>query len=486
MSSLAIRGVNAISWNIITNLLKAVVLLGRSIFLARLIDVDAFGVYGFASSLIMFSIPLANFGLEHAFLHRAPESEDENSAAATHFTLKLLFLSMWSAALIGGAWLFLEGERQIATIAMTLAYSLIHLGQTPRFVLIRRVVHRRLALLNLLNAIVTSIVAVSMAYTGFGLWALLATDFITGALTILFLYTYKPVWLPRLRWNLQQVRYFLKFGSKSLTASLILQSLNELDDIWTGVYLGDTALGLYSRAYAFATYPRQVIAAPIESVSSGIYAELKTQRERLSRAFFATNALMVRINFAFAGWLMLIAPEFIRLVIGEKWLPMLTAFRLMMFFILLDPLKLVAGNLFSAIGHPEILIRVRFTQFMVMIAGLYLLGPRWGINGVAFAVNLMALVGLMWLLIQARTYIDLSLRALFAIPTLAMLLGIATAQITTLHPQIIANDWYSAIAKTLIFGSLYISILLLAERTLLRELVNQYIKRNRVQSASDN
>ncbi|GAB4398357.1 MAG: lipopolysaccharide biosynthesis protein [Anaerolineales bacterium] len=477
MSNLAQRGVHAISWNIITNLLKAVVLLGRSIFLARLINVDAFGVYGFASSLIMFSIPLANFGLEHAFLHRAPESEDEDSAAAVHFTLKLLFLAVWSAALIGTALLFLEGARQIATIAMTLAYSLIHLGQTPRFVLIRRVIHRRLALLNLLNAIVTTIAAIGLAYAGFGLWALLATDFITGALTILFLYVYKPVWLPRLRWNMPQVRYFLGFGAKSLTASTILQALNELDDLWTGIYLGNTALGLYSRAYTFATYPRQVIAAPIESVSGGIYAELKTQRARLSRAFFATNALMVRVNFIFAGWLALIAPEFIRLVIGEKWLPMLTAFRLMMFFILLDPLKLVTGNLFSAIGHPEILVRVRLMQLIVMITGLYLLGPRWGINGVAFAVNLMALVGLVWLLIQARTYVDLSLRALFGVPSLAMLTALGAAQLLAWLPQIATNDWYSAITKTLIFACLYGSILFLAERNLLRELVQQYLKK---------
>jgi PST family polysaccharide transporter len=245
----------------------------------------------------------------------------------------------------------------------------------------RRVVHRRLALLQFSDIVLSSGVALYLAWSGAGLWALLATNIITMVLTIFLLFLWRPVWRPRLTWKPDIMRYFLRFGSRNALSKLLLQALNHVDDLWTGAYLGKTALGYYSSAYSFATYPRSILASSVNKVATGTYAELAQKRKSLSQAFFRTNAFLVRTGFLIAGLLALVAPEFIRILLDETWLPMVNTFRLMLIFTLLDPIKVTVANLFVAVGKPEKVARARGVQFIVLLAGLFSLGPTFGIDG---------------------------------------------------------------------------------------------------------
>ena len=145
------------------------------------------------------------------------------------------------------------------------------------------------------------------------------------------------------------MRYYIAFGGRTVAASILEWLLGRADDLWLQLYSTPQALGYYARGYTFATYPRRIVAAPINSVIGGTYAELKEDRLRLSQAFFRTNALLVRSGFLVAGLLALTAPEFIRIVLGTKWMPMLDVFRLMLVFTLIDPIQAATSSLFVAV-----------------------------------------------------------------------------------------------------------------------------------------
>jgi O-antigen/teichoic acid export membrane protein len=238
---------------------------------------------------------------------------------------------------------------------------------------------------------------------------------------------------------------------------------DRIDDLWTGFYLGATSLGFYSRAYTFATYPRQILAAPTNTVAAGTYAELKGKRRLLSQAFFRINALLVRTGFFLAGILVLIAPEFIRIVLGEKWMPMLTVFRLMLVFTLLDPIKITVGYLFVAMGKPEQLLRVQVIQLTVLVGGVYLLGPSLDIVGVALAVDAMLVVGIAILLQQARKFVNYSLLWLFGAPSVALSFSLLAAYSVGKWPAIIDNDWWIASAKAGVFALVFAATLIFLE-----------------------
>ncbi|RME51257.1 MAG: hypothetical protein D6796_01365 [Caldilineae bacterium] len=470
-ASLARRSITSVSWNVVANAGKIVILFVRSVMLARLLPVETFGVYALAGSVIGLTGMLPKFGMAGAFLHRARETEDEAQAAAVHFTLKLLFTILWVVLLVGGAFLFTDGETRLALVVLALATGGLELSQTPRLILMRRVVHRRLALIQLLNAALTTTVALGLAWRGVTLWALLATNLTTFLLNTIALYVWRPVWRPRLAWSPPAMRYFLRFGSRNLLGTVLLRALDRVDDLWTGVFLGKSPLGFYSRAYTFATYPREVLATPVNTVAGGTYAELKGDRRRLSQAFFRVNAFLVRSGFLFAGVLWLVAPEFIRLLLGAKWLPMLSAFRLMLVFTLFDPMKLTVANLFIAVGRPEQIVWARTAQLAVMVGGLFLLGPPLGITGVALAVDVMLVVGIALLFWMARAHVDFSLGRLFAAPGVALAAGVLLGYGAGRLPAVTASDWTSGLAKGVVFAVVYGLILLALERRQLLEML---------------
>jgi O-antigen/teichoic acid export membrane protein len=305
---------------------------------------------------------------------------------------------------------------------------------------------------------------------------------VTLALAVVAFYLWRPVWRPRLLWAADTVRYYLRFGSRTMAESALSEALDNLDDLWTGAALGPAALGLYSRAYTFATYPRRLLAMPVNAVAGGAYAELKTQRLALSRAFFRTNALLVRSGFLLGGLLVLVAPEFTRLALGERWLPMVPAFRLMAVFTLLDPIRVTVSSLFVAVGRPEQVVRTRLAQLAAMVVGLFVLGARWGITGVALVVDGVLLIGLGWLLARARAHVDFSAARLFGAPLLALLAGAAAGLgaawlLCRAGPGVCGNDWLSGGAKALAFTLGFAGVLLAFERGELRELAGQLTPR---------
>lgn len=475
--SIARRSIESITWNAAASVVQVGVGIVRSVLLARLLPVDVFGVYGMAISTVRLSGLVANFGMGGAFLHRSPETEDEDEAAAVLLTLKLVLGCVWAILLSVGALRYATGSDRVALLTLTSVQWGIILTEVPQMILVRRVVHRRLALLQSVNLVLSAVAAILLAWQGLELWALLSTDIITLIVSAFLLYIWRPVWRPRLTWSPKAMRYFLSFGSRNLLAEGLLRALDKVDDLWTGAYLGRTALGYYSRAYSFATYPRSILAQSINKVSGGTYAELAERRKPLSQAFFRTNAFLVRSGFLLGGLLVLVAPELIRLLLGTKWLPMLTAFRLMLVFTLFDPIKVTVANLFLAVGRPEKVVRARAVQLGVMATGLLILGPPLGIAGVALAVDAMLVVGIVLLLWQAREYVDFSMWTLFAAPAIGLILGMGLARAAITLPGILDSPWRSGSVKIAVFAIVYGLLLLILERHQLFKMLSLLTKR---------
>ncbi len=480
MNNLAQRSVQSTVWVAASSILRVGVLFVRFTLLSRWLPKSVFGIYATADAVLWLTNSLANFGLGAAFLHRVAETEDEEQAAALHFTLKALFTAAWVALLSLVALATTEGETRLALIVLALVRGVTELTQTGELVLTRRVQQQRLAVLELAIALGTTAAALTLAARGATLWALLATDMVAMLLSVVGLYLWRPAWRPRFAWSGPGVRYFLRFGSQSFLGGLLLRGLNDLDDLWTRLYLGNVPLADYSRAYAFASYPRIILANPLTQTIQGTYAELKEDHLRLSKAFFRVNALLVRSGFLLGGGLALVAPELIRLLLGEKWLTMLEAYRLMLLFTLLDPLKQSLAQLFLAVGRPRQVVYVRLAQLATLLIGLYTLGRPLGIAGVALAVNGMLAVGIGLFLWLVRPYVRYSLRRLFIVPTLALTLGSlaglgaarlwATWANTQVHPYTFGDlaglgaDWLLLSVKGIPFVLVYLGVWLALER----------------------
>jgi O-antigen/teichoic acid export membrane protein len=158
----------------------------------------------------------------------------------------------------------------------------------------------------------------------------------------------------------------------------------------------------------------------------------------------------------------LIAPEFVYYLLGEKWLPMVFTFQLMVVYCLFDPLLVTASNLLTACGVPQKMTRVRVAQLVFFVPAVVVGAALWQINGIALAADGMLLVGLVGVFRMIRAFVDISLRKLFLAPTLGLLAGGAAFLLASYFFQAQGRLLW-AVVKGLVFAIPFLTVLLLLE-----------------------
>nr|WP_290667707.1 oligosaccharide flippase family protein [Ardenticatena sp.] len=437
----------------------------RAVLLARLLLPEHFGVATLALFFLNLATTLTTLGLDSAIIHR---QDADDTWIDIYFTLRVLANLVPLALLAILTPLIGRAYPDMPTLPLVLwAFIAIEavrsLNAAQETMLNRALAFRTLALLDIISSVAMTICAPLAAWWGAGIWALVLERAVGHAMRALGVWWVFRAYQPRLRWDGAKVRWFFRFSRSVWLSSNLTFLLDRFDDFWTGTFLGQTALGYYSKAYEFARYPRRLIANPIVSVFYPIFARLQDDPIRLARAFFRMNSAMVRFGFWFGLLFVFGAEELVRLFIGERWLPMVPTFQLMILYVILDPLVVGSNRLLLAVGRPELVTRVRLVQFLCFAPLVLLLGRRLGIEGVALAADVMVAVGLLLLFIFTRRIIAYSPWVLFFWPTIAAL-GASVLIWTSGAWWPAAPPLMSLVRKALLGTCAYGLILWIAER----------------------
>ena len=82
----------------------------------------------------------------------------------------------------------------------------------------------------------------------------------------------------------------------------------------------------------------------------------------------------------------MIAPDFVSVVLGDKWNPAVPAVQVLCFFGLSRSIAATTGSIFKAIGKAEILFKTGLLQLFLMILLMLPLTSRFGIVGMSLAI----------------------------------------------------------------------------------------------------
>lgn len=440
----------------------------RSILMARLLAPEDFGVAAFAMAFLNFTVPLRDFGLDQALIHRKPdEATPLDDVLAVHFSLRLCLTGLFILLLLAATPLlrhFYPQRTMLVPVLLVLALGAVAraVGATPTGYLQKEMQFKELALLQLVTSLSMTVIGPLMAWQGYGVWAIVG-EYVSGvtvATVVVWLFI-RP-WDPRFDFNRASVKWYLNYGKFVFSTNSLGMTLQEFDDFWVGTSLGSLALGYYSKSYELALYPRRVIGDPLTRVVLPLFAKLQDSRVQLSKAYFRFSSLVTRVGFLLAGVMVLGANVFVYFILGEKWVPMVTTFQLMIPYVLLDPLLMIGASLAQAVGHPDFWTRARVTQVVFFVPAVVLSSRFWGINGVALATDAALVVGLALLSTQNRRLVDVSLKRVLGAPALGLSFGLALGS-SVLRFSIGGGLLVDGLLAILAFSITYSATLMIAE-----------------------
>jgi PST family polysaccharide transporter len=286
------------------------------------------------------------------------------------------------------------GQPELAPIMRLLALTFVINGCSAQY---RAHLQRTLRFSWLAGADVAAQIAgvglgIGLAIAGAGYWALVAQQ-LGQVLTALLLLVVVARWLPGLPRRGSGVRPLVRFGSQYVAGQLVAYVGKNADALLVGARFGPVPLGFYNRAFSALMGPLGQLRGPTTTVALPVLSRLQDDESRFS-AYVQRGQVALGYTFLPAMALAAGAADpLIRILLGDKWLPVVPIFAALAFAGIFDTLPYVGFWVYLSRGLTVPLLRFTIAITVLRLACIAV-GSWWGPVGVA--VGIAVATGLAW------------------------------------------------------------------------------------------
>jgi O-antigen/teichoic acid export membrane protein len=274
-----------------------------------------------------------------------------------------------------------EPEVQPLFAAMSLSFAVTALGTTQSALLVREMQFKLLELRLILSTVCGAIAGIAVALDGHGAWAIVIQQLTIAIVSTTLLWRVTP-WRPSATFSLRSLRKLGRFTANVFGQNLLYQLGRNVDNLLVGRFLGAAPLGLYGLAYNVMLVPFSRLAAPLQQVFFPAFSRMQEDRERMAAAWIRVSRLVGSLSIPALVGLVIVAPDFVAVVLGEKWSGAVPVIQILAWAGMLQSLQTLNGEILMALDRAHVLFRFTVLWFFATI-GAVVLGLQWGIEGVA-------------------------------------------------------------------------------------------------------
>jgi O-antigen/teichoic acid export membrane protein len=267
----------------------------------------------------------------------------------------------------------------LRVISVTLFFGAFNSIQNA--VLARKMQFKKLFFSSLGAIVISGTVGIVMAYTGFGVWALVAQQ-ITNQLLINVILWFTVKWRPRLLFSFERVKGLFSYGWKLLVSTLIDTLYMNLRSLIIGKMYNAEMLGFYNRGEQFPALIVRNINGSIQSVMLPALASQQDNRQRVKDMVRRSIVTSSFILFPMMVGLAVIAEPLVKILLTEKWLPCVPFLQISCVSYALWPIHTANLQAINALGRSDIFLKL---EIIKKILGLAILGVTvfYGVYAIA-------------------------------------------------------------------------------------------------------
>ena len=248
----------------------------------------------------------------------------------------------------------------------------------------KRMDFRALAIRNMAAALAGTLIAIPMAFQGYGAWSLVASAILAAIVNVLLLWKMSD-WRPSLEFSFASLKQLFSFGGLMLLSSLAETLYTNLQGLIIGKRFPAGNLGYYMQAKKLEEVPVTGLSSIVNDVTFPAFAKLQDDPDRLLEGMRKSTKALSFVNFPMMILLMIIALPLITLLYGAKWETSAPYFQILCISGLIYTINTLNTNVIKALGKGKIYFAVQIIKRTIGIA-LIFFGMRYGIYGLLWAV----------------------------------------------------------------------------------------------------
>lgn len=382
--SLKQKAIKGVIWSAIESWGNRIISVSIFFLLARLLDPESFGLVALAGVFIDFVQIFIDQGFSQAIIQRENlESEHLNCAFCINIGIGILLtvLTLRFADVVANG--FSQPDLTPIIRWLSLGFLLSSLSKVQEAILQRQLDFKALASRSLFASVISGLVGVTMALMGWGVWSLVTKILVFGIIKTVLVWWVSD-WRPTFKVSFAHFKDIFSFGINILGWRIFNFSTRRSDDFLVGYFLGTTALGYYNVAYRLLLMITELLIGVSQKVAIPAFARLQTEPERLRNAFYKVTQLTSFISFPIFLGIAALAPQLIRLFLGEEWNQSIPIMQILAFVGILHAVSNFNDSVVFAVGKPSWNLKFKILSAVIIFTGFFV-GVRWGIVAVSSA-----------------------------------------------------------------------------------------------------
>lgn len=471
--SLQTKTVKGIGWSAISQVLAQGIQFVVKLVLARVLVPEHFGIIGMALIFTAFIQTVNELGLSISIIQR--KDIEERHLSTSFWTNIFIGIIICFIAILASPFVadfFKEEGLQPVIRILSIGFILGSFGIVHRAILTKNIDFKNVAIAEAGAVLSSGIISIFLALLGFGVWSLVIGSLMGDFGRSVFLWMRCP-WRPSKKFDRASFSELFVFGKNVLGSRIISYITFNADYFLIAKFLDATSLGLYTLAYQMAIFPLSQISSVITRVTFPIFSTIQDDNTRIRMGYLRAIKYTSLITFPLLTGLVVVAPELIPTLIGEKWIPMVSPLQILCIAGIIYSIATHTGSIILSKGRSDIHIRWDASKAVILpIAAL--IGVQYGIIGVATATALVACV--LFLIIQKITnrLIDLRFyeffKALYPATVSSTILVIGVLAFQQLCTILSLQDIFSLVGSILIGAVFYFLTVRIIDRNIFKEI----------------
>ncbi len=428
-----------------------------NLVLARLLSPDDFGAIGMLMIFITVSQVFVDGGFGAALIQKKSPTQTDYSTIFfwnTGIGCALYVIMFLCAPVISEFYHIPVLESVLRVIGLTIVTSCISNIQTNR--LQKELQFKAIAITDIGAFAGGGIVGIFMAFTGCGVWSLVAMMVVQGMAKILILYAVSR-WIPKLTFSGNSFRQLFSFGGYLFLSNLLEAICRNLQGLVIGRKFSAAQMGYYSQASKLDNITSYSIPQVIAAVMYPVFSRFQDDKERLCHLVEMDMRIISLVVYPLLSLLIIVAEPLIGLLYGDRWIPSAPYFSI-----------LCIGGFFMSLNNiPYYAVAACGKSRELLFASLY----KWGMLGILMLIGMnFGMIGIMWSIsaslanvfmtnvFLAKRYASVSYRGV--VKALAPTVGIVTVtgMATGLFPCLMPISWFF---KSIFFIVVYLACIII-------------------------
>jgi O-antigen/teichoic acid export membrane protein len=297
-----------------------------------------------------------------------------------------------------------------------------------------------LSRINFSSAALAGVAAIVMAWSGFGVWSLVAQRLVQVTVKAALLW-WRGEWRLQGEFDKSALGAMSGFSFRLMGTDIISYLYNNISQLFIGKIYSASTLGYYNQAQKLKELPVTSVVQSFQSVTYPALANVKDNKQKFADSYLRVLAITAAVIAPIMVGMVAVADDMFMLLLGERWMPTVPYFKILSLAGLFYPISMIAYNVLKVAGDGKVILSLEVVKKVIMTIILAVTIPH-SVVAIAWGMLVMAVVEFALNAAFSLRFAQLRVSDLFftllpiALLTVVMFVAVRAVGLYTAHLQI--------------------------------------------------